>query len=301
MKQRIPIILLLSLLIFGGKFNVFAQVNSKIKKVFLLSGQSNMEGRADGAQLSKEDLQRLDNVADRVQFFYNHHPVTPLQLTTPKKYIKRKFDLTQSFGPELFFGIELAENYPEDEFVFIKRSKGGTSLYGCWNPNWAEEKAKLMDELDQPKLYQDFIVYVKSVLGNYNPDNYEIKGMLWVQGETDSAVKKWGDVPARNYGKNLRKLIKRTRADLACPQMPFVMFQVGGGEVVEGMKNTAKNDRNVFLIPQSKNRESDNYYEKNPPPLGHYTAKSMKKIGIEFFQVVDEILNKQNNNCIPHF
>lgn len=266
----------------------------KSKKVFLFAGQSNMEGRADGAQLAQEDLQRLDNIADRIQFYYNHQPVTPLQLTTPKNYIKRKFDLNQCFGPELFFGIELAENYPDEEFIFIKRSKGGTSLYGCWNPDWTEDRAKLMDELDQSKLYSDFINYVKSVLRNYSPDEYEIKGMLWVQGETDSAVKKWGEEPARTYGKNLRKIIRRTRADLDCPQMPFVMFQVGGGEVVEGMQETAENDRNVHLIPQSKDRGSDDFYERNPPPIGHYTAKSMKKIGIEFFEVFDDIFTEQN-------
>lgn len=301
MKQLIGIILLSTFVLSCGISRVFAQDNITRKKVFLFAGQSNMEGRADGAQLSEEDRQRLHKISNRIQFYYNHQPVTPLQLTTPKNYIKRKFDLNESFGPELFFGIELAEKYPDEEFIFIKRSKGGTSLYGCWNPDWTEEKAKLVNELDQPQLYSDFVNYVKSVLGGYGPDDYEIKGMLWVQGETDSAVKKWGEEPARTYGKNLRKLIKRTRAELGCPQMPFVMFQVGGGKVVDGMQETAENDRNVYLIPQSKDRESDDFYERNPPPIGHYTANSMKKIGVGFFKVFDDILNEQNKNCNPHF
>ena len=251
-----------------------------------------MEGRADGAQLSEKDKQRLNRVSDRIHFYYNHRPVTPLQLTNPKKYIKKKFDLSECFGPELFFGIELAENYPDEEFIFIKRSKGGTSLYGCWNPDWSGEKAALMNELEQPKLYSDFVNYVKSVLENYDAHNYEVSGMLWVQGETDSAIKKWGEEPARTYGKNLRNLIQRTRLELDHPQMPFVMFQVGGGEVVKGMRQTAKNDRNVYLIPQSKDRDSGDFYERNPPPIGHYTASSMKKIGEEFYKVFDTILTE---------
>ena len=263
--------------------------STSIKKVFLFAGQSNMDGRANGAQLTKMDLQRLSKVANRISFYYNHQPVTPLQLTTASKHVQKKFSLTESFGPELFFGIEMAEKYPEDEFVFIKRSQGGTSLYGCWNPDWSEEKAALMNELKQPKLYFDFIAYAKDVLKEYNPAEYEIKGMLWVQGEADSGVKKWGEKPAEAYGENLSKLIESTRTSLDIPEMPFVLFQVGFGKVVKGMKKTAENDNHVYLIPQSNDKQSKDFYKKNPPPVGHYTAKSMKRIGMAFFKIFESI------------
>ena len=70
------------------------------------------------------------------------------------------------------------------------------------------------------------------------------------------------------------------------------MFQVGHGKVVEGMKQIAKNDNNTYLIPQSSDKESVNFYEQNPPPTGHYTAISMKRIGIEFFKIYEVILDK---------
>lgn len=267
-----------------------ADTDLKKKKVFIFAGQSNMDGRANGDQLSEKDLKRLEKVSDRITFYYNHQPSTGLQLTVPSNYIQNKFDLKKSFGPELFFGIELAERYPNDQFIFIKRAKGGTSLYGCWNPEWNNEKAELMNELDQPRLFSDFIGYVKDVLKTYKSSEYEIEGMLWVQGETDSGVKKWGEKPANSYGENLQLLIHKTRELLAVPNMPFVMFQVGNGQVVEGMIKTAENDNNVYLIPQSKDKNSKDFYEKNPPPLGHYTAKSMKKIGQEFFKVYEKIL-----------
>ena len=247
-----------------------------------------MAGRANGANLSSQDKQRLAEVQDRIQFYYNHEPPTNLKLTTPKPYIQRKFNLQESFGPELFFGIELAEKYPDQEFIFIKRALGGTSLHGCWNPDWTEEKADFMNELDRPKLYSDFINYINEVLSEYNAEEYEISGMLWVQGETDSGVKKWGPEPANTYGENLKNLIKTTRDTLTIPNLPFIMFQVGGGKVVEGMKKNAKNDKNVYLIPQSRDENSMHFYEKNPPPIGHYTAKSMKKIGVQFFNIVEE-------------
>lgn len=259
----------------------------KKKKVFLFAGQSNMEGRANGDLLSEEDLKRLEKVAPNIAFHYNHFPVSPLQLTTPKPYIQKKFSLEKSFGPELFFGINLAEKYPNDEFVFIKRSQGGTSLYGCWNPDWTLAKAKAMNEENQPKLFADFIAYSKSILATMDTSEYEICGMFWVQGEADSGTKKHGTKPAETYGKNLQSLIKEVRTTFNKPNLPFILFQVGSGKVVEGMEQTAKNDNFVSLIPQSRNKKSTDYYERNPPPIGHYTSKSMKKIGERFFEVYE--------------
>lgn len=290
MKNIISLVLACSLFVSFGMTKTTAS-NTNKKKVFLFAGQSNMEGRANARQLSTDDLKRLSLVAHRIEFYYNHQPVTPLQLTTPVKEIQEIYSLTQSFGPELFFGIELAERYPNEAFIFIKLAIGGTSLYGCWNPSWSKEKAQWMEELEEPRLYDDFLEYIDQTLGNYNPKEYEIVGMLWVQGETDSGVKKWGEKPANEYGNNLRNLIERIRTDLVISQMPFVMFQVGHGKVVEGMKQIAKNDINVYLIPQSSNKESDNFYEQNPPPTGHYTAKSMKRIGTEFFKIYEVILD----------
>jgi hypothetical protein len=62
------------------------------------------------------------------------------------------------------------------------------------------------------------------------------------------------------------------------------MFQVGNGKVVLGMKNIAKNDKNVVLIPQENNKKSKFYFERNPPPIGHYVTSSMKRIGTYFFE-----------------
>lgn len=264
-------------------------------KVFLFAGQSNMDGRANGDQLSIADQERLAKVAERITFHYNHNEPTPLQLTTPAKHTQRKFDLTTSFGPELFFGIELAERYPDQKFIFIKRAKGGTSLYGCWNPFWTLEKATLMGEAEQPKLFSDFISYTKEVLSSYAKEDYEISGMFWVQGESDSGTRKRGPLPSETYGQNLSNLIAETRNQLAAPTLPFIMFQVGGGKVVTGMQQTATADANVFLVPQSSEQSSPDYYPKNPPPIGHYTCPGMKRIGGAFFSVMESVLQSSKS------
>jgi len=263
----------------------------KKKKVFLFAGQSNMDGRADAAGVSEEDKIRLKKIGDRIQFYYNRKPVSPLQFSTPAKHTQRKFSLEKSFGPEVFFGINLAEKYPKEEFIFIKVAKGGTSLYGCWNPEWSEDKAGLMNEENAPKLYQDFTNYTKEVLAQYNQEEYEIIGMLWIQGESDSGTKRGTrSQPSIEYGSNLQKLIAGVRKKTGVSDLPFVLFQVGSGKVVKGMQSVSQNDANVYMIPQSREENSPNYYERNPPPVGHYTAASMKRIGKQFFNIFQKII-----------
>lgn len=253
--------------------------------VFLLAGQSNMDGRGDASQLTTEDRRRLALVQDRVTLYYNHFPVQPLQPYLPPAHTARKFQLDTVFGPELFFGIGIAEAYPDREIVLIKRSLGGTSLYGCWNPNWDLEKATLMNEEKRPQLFEDFISYTKEVLTDYSEGTYELGGMLWVQGETDSGVKRFGTTPSLAYGENLRALVSAVRAEMGITELPFVMLQVGNGKVVSGMQALANEDPYVKLIPQEKEKTSPYYYPKYGPPVGHYNYEGMRRIGYLFFEM----------------
>jgi len=252
-------------------------------KVFLLAGQSNMDGRARAINLTPEDKIRLEKAKRNVVLYYNHLKPVPLQVTKGTEYIKNKFNSDSFFGPELFFGIHLSEEYPDYKIILIKRSKGGMSLYGAWNSKWSKEKAKLTHEENQPRLYNDFVSYADSILKNYNKSEYELCGMLWVQGETDSG-KRFGTKPSDTYEHNLKTLINSVRKHFAKPKLPFIIFQVGRGKVVQAMKNTVRDFENVSLIPQSSDKTSENYFVKNSAPLGHYTYSSMKKIGRLFFE-----------------
>ena len=64
------------------------------------------------------------------------------------------------------------------------------------------------------------------------------------------------------------------------------MLQVGGGDVVEGMKNTAGSDPNVLFIPQSKDPNAANFLPGYGPPVGHYNYEGMKRIGNLFSEAV---------------
>ena len=200
--------------------------HSKKIKVFLLAGQSNMDGRAKASGLSDIDKQRLKNAQKKVTLYYNFDEGNPLDTTKVAKHTAKKFGADYLFGPELFFGIEMSEKYPNHKIVLIKRSRGGMSLYGAWNPNWSLEKATLIKEEMQPKLYEEFVNYAKKVLAKYDEKEYNLCGMLWVQGESDSG-KKGGLKPREAYQENLTNLVASVRRDFNHPELPFCYFKLG--------------------------------------------------------------------------
>jgi len=291
--HKLSCLLLLITLIFG----TYSQGQSSKKiKVFILAGQSNMDGRGDASKLTSQELNQLKFAQERVQYYYKGSVSKkdtivvsgPLQVTNPWKFVQQKFRLEKCFGPELFFGMELAGYFPDKKFMFIKRSQGGTSLYGAWNPNWSIEKASLIKEQDKPQLFADMIKVVDAQLKSLSPNEYELAGMLWVQGESDSG-KRFGPLPSETYGLHLQQLIESVRSYYKRPDLPFLMLNVGGGKVIDGMEETSKKVHNVTLIKRSKNPSNPNYtpiytHNWNGKPAGHYNYTGMKKIGQLFFE-----------------
>ena len=289
MPKAVVVLSLILNLVFT--FNARSQ-DVKKTKVFLLAGQSNMDGRGAASGLTKDDLKQLAFAQKRIHFYYKgtvnngKEPLIidgPLDVTDPWPFVKDKFRLNKCFGPELFFGLALSKAYPKEKFLFVKRSQGGTSLYGAWNPNWTLEKAKLKSEENKPKLFGDFIATTDAQLSKLPPGSFEIIGMLWVQGESDSSP-----LPSSTYGQNITALIQKVRAYYGVPDMPFLMLGVGSKKVVAAMSDTSKNSLNVSLIRKSNNPKANNYtpiytHNWNGKPAGHYNYTGMKKIGNMFF------------------
>jgi carbohydrate esterase-like sialic acid-specific acetylesterase len=261
--------------------------HGKKVRVFLLAGQSNMEGRADGGKLTPQDRKRLEKAQDRVQLAFNGEPLRALDVVKPSAEIAEIYERDRIFGPELLFGIALSEAWPEEKILLIKLSAGATSLYGSWNPDWLVDKATAMGEESEPKLYSVLTDYVQQVLADYEKDQYEICAMLWVQGETDSR----NETAAAEYGDNLHNLVKSIREDMRREALPFLLLQVGHGAVVQGMKRTAREVPDVTLIPQSPDPESPLFYEKMEN--GHYDHRGMKRIGERFAKAFLRVYGSQ--------
>jgi hypothetical protein len=269
---------------------------SKKTKVFILAGQSNMDGRGEASKLSEAEMKLLANASKKIHFVYKGtvgegNPIRyngALDFTNPWNFVKQKFRVKKCFGPELFFGFELVKNHPKHDYLFIKRSQGGTSLYGAWNPNWSVKKASFFNEQDKPKLYKDFINLVDAELAKRHPDSYEIIGMLWVQGETDSNTSN-GPTAADTYQENLENLINSVRGHYNIPDLPFLILGVGSKKVQNAMVEVSNKLTNVSFIERSQDINMSNYtpiytHKWKDKPVGHYNYEGMKKIGQLFFE-----------------
>ncbi len=237
-------------------------------KVVLLAGQSNMSGCGNFDELDADSLARVARAAERVKV--SRCGAAPVPLSAARsRWLQNKYGFENSFGPELFAGVVLAEAFPDSEFLLIKTSEGGTSLYGAWNPDWAAEKARAVEKEGRKqtiRLYEEFLSHIKSNLLRLEQagKTWTLCGVCWMQGENDAA---W-EVSAQAYEDSLRNLIGRFRSDLDCRELPFVFGQInstygkfpGGPERVRAaMAKIDEAVMNTVMIPTSTDSAWNDY------------------------------------------
>ena len=207
MKTGWPLVLGLALAVPASAVNY---------EVYLFAGQSNMDGRGKVADLRPEYRQSFTNV---VIYYRNGaigtdswKPLEPGYSIAPND--KKKTLPSPTFGPEIGFAQAITKARPDQRFAFIKVATGGTSLQKNWNPTNGPCYRSLIETVGRASeaLTQD-------------GSTYAIRGLLWHQGEADSAD------TAEIYGQRLTNFIARVRADLKLPGLPVVV-----GEVIDNGK-----------------------------------------------------------------
>ena len=210
------------LLLFVGCLQIgqLTPAHASHLEVFLLAGQSNMDGRGSVKDLTG-DLSAYSKPRSDLLIHFSagglHRPLTlsdgfkPLQpgfSGTPGN--KPNALPTKTFGPEVSFGPEIAKALPGKLVLLVKFAEGGTNLRSDWNPN------------EKGKLYENFIQFVQRTqkMVQEKGDTCEIRGMLWHQGESDAGK------PIGQYQTMLSALIARVRSDLGMKELPFVIGQV---------------------------------------------------------------------------
>ncbi len=238
-------------------------------KVFVLAGQSNMQGHAhvrtlEHLAMQSETQRLLDSILHSDGTAKIHKDVWISYLSSDG--IKRG-NLTTGFGadgqkigPELTFGIKLHELLGEP-ILLIKTAWGGRSLHTDFRPPSAgpfmfteaqkEQLSKQGKDLTQViaekeaatgLAYREMIQHVESELRDIaaivpsfdRSIGYELSGFVWFQGwndMVDSGVYPERDQPHGygQYSKNLGCLIRDVRKDLGVPDLPFVVGVMGVG------------------------------------------------------------------------
>jgi alpha-galactosidase len=231
-------------------------------KVFILAGQSNMQGHA--ALRTLEYLIYNEGTAaeyqqwkDRWGDWYERSDVW-IWTTDGQRYGNLKPGFGQSekkIGPELGFGWVMGEHMGE-QVLLIKTCWGGRSVKRDFLPPGADLPPDeiLKQELERAKkrkpetkmedikaryglAYRDMITHVNDVLDNikkYFPRydekrGYELAGFVFFQGWNDMVDGSQRSEKYVNYTKRLAQLIRDVRKDLKAPKLPVVIGELGAG------------------------------------------------------------------------
>ena len=95
------------LLIFLSYAGVSLAQRVQKTKVFILAGQSNMDGRGDASKLSEAEMKLLTNASKKIHFVYKGTVGEgnairyngELDFTNPWNFVKQKFRIEKCFGP----------------------------------------------------------------------------------------------------------------------------------------------------------------------------------------------------------
>lgn len=240
-------------------------LQAKPLKVFILAGQSNMEGHAESytfpaiakdpktADLYKQmvDAEGKPVVCKDVWISYAYgdfggNPIGRKAGNLTAGWGSQHHNICK-IGPEFTFGITMQKHLGEP-ILLIKNAWGGKSLMVDFRPPSAGEPTDPKHKEKAGKYYGHMMSHVKDVLADpkkvypdYDPkEGYEIAGFVWFQGFNDLVGSYPGDPTKKSikdyseYSRLLACFIRDLRKDLNTPNMPFVTGVLGVGGETKG-------------------------------------------------------------------
>lgn len=182
-------------------------------KVFILAGQSNMEGLG-----LVSDLSPISQYVFQKVKIYSSVWGLPSFSFYPVLRPGNPFPDSSTFGPEIGIAQVLTVTYPQDSLIFIKAAWGGTSL----NDDWLGGRA-----------YTWFWSIIGPALDSIGtPGKDSIAGMFWMHGEEDACF----DTMAGRYAGNLRTfVVDKIRKDFDLASLPFVYGKIKNDTVSYGV------------------------------------------------------------------
>lgn len=158
----------------------------------------------------------------------------------------------------------LIDNLGADNLYYIKYSEGGTSIDPASTAkprHWTADYEQLSD-ISNSLLYS-FETEIRKC-EEINPGEYEIRAMIWHQGETDAARE--SPTASKNYYGNLKKVIAYCRGVVGNARLPFVFGTVAHAnydydESIEAaMHKIAEEDPYVWLVDMSNAELRDQWH-----------------------------------------
>lgn len=228
-------------------------------RVFILAGQSNMEGhgivpldvKRNEGRGSLEWLTKNAETAPRFRHLLADDGSWRSRDDVWICYGERRGPLSvgyganpQRIGPELSFGWAMGTHYAEP-VLLIKCAWGGKSLAVDFRPPGAGGETG--------PYYKQILADVATVLGDLNTHvphlagrATQLTGFGWHQGWNDRVNQKFND----EYETNLAHFIRDIRRDLKAPGLPFVVAETGMGGPEENHPRALSLMRAQAAVPQ---------------------------------------------------
>jgi hypothetical protein len=315
MKTAILLPIIASLVVSAG---------AKPLKVYILCGQSNMEGHAQTrtfpaiakdaktADLYKEMVGADGKpvVCDDVWIAYSYgdfggEPVGKRSGKLTAGFGSQHHIGTGKIGPEFMFGIQMHKELGEP-ILLIKDAWGGKSLQVDFRPPSGGEVTDEKQKEKAGRYYKLLIDHVKEVLADpkavypdYDPkEGYELAGFIWFQGFNDLV----GSYPSMDAGDGKKKIkdyseysrllgcfIRDVRKDLSAPKLPFVIGVMGVGGDTQGDGTEAF--RNAMAAPA----ETDEFKGNVMNVFTHkYWPKELDDVRAKEGEIKKEFADRQN-------
>lgn len=232
--------------------------------VFILAGQSNMEGKAKLSLLehqatARETASEFAHVRDDKDW--------RVWDDVSIKFLDRAGKLTAGFGspncigPELGFGHTVSQHLSGD-ILLIKTAWGGKSLFRDFRPPSSglpgdDTIATLLEQAKKRKpdttieeiknsfghYYRQMLAEIRTTLENpaeHFPDlkdrEFQIAGFIWFQGWNDMI----NEAYTSQYSVNMANFIRDVRSDLNVDGLPFVIGQLGVGGLLDEDRGSKK-------------------------------------------------------------
>ncbi len=234
----------LCFLSFVGMSAITSAADSPGLRVFILAGQSNMEGK--GAIEHLEQL--LDGESSNEYSHLRDKKGWVERNDVSIKFFEKKGPLSVGYGipanrigPELGFGHIVGQKFDE-HVLLIKTAWGGRNLaidfrsQGAGIGNYKKrdrETKELISVPDQDygKTYREMIAEIRDTLSHIEDfvpsgvakNGFELSGFVFFQGFNDIINNEF----SAEYEANLAHFIRDVRKDLGAPELPFVIGELG--------------------------------------------------------------------------
>ncbi len=219
-------------------------------KVFLLAGQSNMQGCGNFGKHTTYEDDRILNFKDDVWRIAKE----PLHNFTCKVWTDGGAGIGMSFG------LRLLKEFPEWEIGFVPCAVSGSSLEQ-WQPG--------------AELFEHAVTKTRQALSNCES---EFAGIIWHQGEADSAALE----TAETYAERFELTINAFRREFSNENLPVIAGALGtflsnrsDHSYFQIVNNALKQTATVFIPSEglTATDRNDNL---------HFDTKSLRKFGIRY-------------------